>query len=97
MYLEMIALRFLFSCYTGYAGKMLTPAQTHTSSLFPLHLFMGAFPLACPSTHLLLGPSQHLYGLNYLQDQIELSDRKAALQEVETALEILVEPARLLV
>lgn len=84
----MITLRFLFSCYTGYAGKMLTPAQTHTSSLFPLLLFMGAFPLACPSTHLLLGPSQHLYGLKYLQDQIELSDRKAALQEVETALDV---------
>lgn len=46
----MITLRFLFSCYTGYAGKMLTPAHTHTSSLFPLHLFMGTFPLTCPST-----------------------------------------------
>lgn len=50
MYLGMIILRFLFSCYIGYAGKMLTPAQTHTSSPFPLHLFMGTFPLACPST-----------------------------------------------
>lgn len=48
-----------------------------------------------PQLHLLLAPSQHLYSLNYLQDQIELSERKAALHEVETALEILVEPARL--
>lgn len=77
--------------------------DAHTSThayKFPLSTpsIHGYFPLSLgPQLHLLLAPSQHLYSLNYLQDQIELSARKAALQEVETAFEILVEPARLLI
>lgn len=97
MYLGLVTLWLLFSSHSSGKGKMLTPAQTHTNSLstpsihrnFPSHLPLNSIPL--------LGPSQHLYVFNYLQAQTELTERKAALHEVETALDILINTARLLV